>query len=236
MRMVKFVALLAALALVLAACGDDTADDANGAPSDGDDGEAVTAPDDDHPGAELDDDVAAVVDDEEISRDDVDQQVEAFSANPQVAEALEGPEGEQTLGLLRAQVISTIVINKLAIEGAEELDNPVTDDDIAGARSELEDETGGAENLETALEQEGMSEEQLTVQLRALAALRNIEAALAEEADDDADPETLAQEYIQDRLRTADVVVNDDIGTWDAQTGQVTPPGGLPQQQPQAPQ
>ncbi|MEX0659272.1 MAG: SurA N-terminal domain-containing protein [Egibacteraceae bacterium] len=244
MRMAKYVAVLAALALAVAACGDDAADDTTPA---GDDDE-VSAPEDDGPAAGLDDDVAAVVNDDEISLDDVEQQVESFANNPQVAEALEGPEGEQTLELLRAQVVSTMIINKLAIAAAEDLDNPVTDEDIAAARGELEDETGGAENLATALEAEGMSEDQLTVQLRALAALRNIETALAEGGDadeDDAeegeegdaeegdDPETLAQRFIQERLQSADVVINDDIGTWDAQTGQVTPPGGLPQQQPQ---
>lgn len=236
MRMVKYVAMLAALALMLAACGDDTAEDTDDEAAGGDNGE-VLAPEGDGPGAELDDDVAAVVNGDEISLDEVEQQVESFANNPQVAEALEGPEGEQTLELLRAQVVSTMIINKLAIDGAEELGNPVTDEDIAAARAELEEETGGAENLETALEDEGMSQDQLTVQLRALAALRNIETALAEdgEAGEDVDPETLAQQYLQERLQTADVVVNDDFGTWDAQTGQVTPPGGLPQQPP-APQ
>ena len=231
MRFVKYIAVLAVLVLAMAACGDDTADDSDGdVPADDVSESDEDTPADDSRGGELDDDVAAVVDGEEISTDVVEQQVESLAGNPQIAQALEGADGEQTLGMLRAQVVSTMVINSVAIDGAEELDAPVTDEDVAQARSELEEETGGPEGLQEALEQEGMSEDQLRAQLRALAALRNIETALAEEdTGEDSDPETRAQEFINERLLAADVVVNDDYGSWDPQTGQVAPAGGVPE-------
>lgn len=233
MRLVKYVALLAALVLAVAACGDDAADDGAGLDDPGD----VSAPGDDAAGAgaDLGDDVAAVVGGHEITTADIQEQVESFAGSPQLAEVLEGPEGEEMLGLLTAEVIQTAIFNHLAVGAAEELDAPVTDEDLDQARAELEEETGGPENLAAALEQQGMTDDQLRTQLRALAALRNIEGALGEENGvDEAEAEVLAQQYLTERVQSTEVVVNDDFGTWDAETGQVVPPGGLPQQ-PQQP-
>lgn len=246
MRMKTTVAMLAALVLVVAACGaepdsDTASDPAAGSAEDGgpdpNDGSVLPG---DEPGEVADEGVAAVVNGQEISAEEVDQQVQAFSATPDVAEALEGPDGEQTLAALRAQVVSNLIINRLAVEGAEALGAPVTEDDVTEARSELEEETGGAEALQAALDAEGMSEEQLVAQLRALAALRNIEVALAEDAgdtagdpaDDAADDEagTAAQRFISDLVRQAQVVVATDYGSWDPQTGQVAPAGAFPQE------
>lgn len=238
MRTATLAALLAALALVAAACGNGNGEGEDTTePSDN--GEA-TAPEDDR-SAELDDDVAAVVNGEEILADDVDGQVDAFAENPQIAEQLEGEDGDQTRDLLRSQVLTTAIVTLVAIEGAEELDRPVTDEDVAAARDELQEETGGAEAFEAALEQEGLSEEQLAVQLRGLAALRNIQGALDEEADESEEEseeaevegapspsEQRAQQFVTERLAAADVVVNDDYGMWDPQTGNVSPPGGVP--------
>lgn len=240
MRLLKFAAVFATLLLTLAACGDDAADDTDGDAtedvSDGEDPTGDLGAADDGRGAELDDEVAAIVNGEEVSSTDVEAQVEAFAANPQIAEALQGGEGDAALGVLRAQVVSTMIINHVAVASAEELGVPIGEEDIAAARAELEEETGGSEALAAAMEAEGMSEAQLTAQLRALAALRNIEQALAEEGDGSQDGETgengvevRAQQFVSERLLEADVVVNDDYGTWDPQTGQVAPPGGMPQ-------
>lgn len=229
MRLItKLVAVLAML-LVVAACGDDAAD----GPDEDRPGEADVTQPDQEGGVELADDVAAVVNGEEISTAQVRAQVDALAGNPKIAEALEGPEGEQTRDVLRAQVVSSLIVNHVAVNGAAELGAPVTDEDVATARAELEEETGGPEGLQAALEQEGMSEDQLAVQLRALAALRNIETALAEDAGDaEADAETRAEEFVRDRLQSAEVVVNDDFGSWNPQSGQVVPVGGVPQPAP----
>lgn len=250
MRPVKLLALLTALMLVLAACGNDSED-----VSEEEDDTDVTAPAEDEEevderGAELDDDVAALVNDEEIPASAVEEQVETLSANPELAEALEGEDAELTMGVLQAQILTTLIVREVALAAAEDLDVPVTDEDIEEARAEVEAEAGGAEGLADELEQGGMSEEQLAVELRGIAAIRNIQEALAEEDDaeeegDAEDPEApegapdpaelRAQQHVRERLLAADVVVNDDYGTWDAENGQVLPPGGLPQA-PQAPQ
>lgn len=240
MPIAKLAALLAALAVLVAGCGngDDNGADTSAEPPDSED---VSTSQDDR-GAELSDDVAAVVNGQDIPAANVDEQIEAFSDNPQIAEQLEGEQGEQTRMLLRAQILSSAIVTQVAVESAEELGQPVTDDDVAQARSELEEQTGGAEELETALEEEGLTDSQLDLQLQALAALRNIEQALEEEGGEDAGGEQApggegapsaseqrAQQFVGEQLAAADVVVNDDYGSWDAQSGQVTPPGGAMQ-------
>lgn len=242
MRSATLAALLAALMLVAAACANGNGE---GSEEQTDNGETSSAEDD--RGAELDDDVAAVVNGEEIPVDDVENLVEAFATNPEIAEQLEGEQGGDLRDLLRAQVLTTAIVTRVAVEGAAELDRPVTDEDLAAARDELEEETGGAEAFKAALEEEGLTEEQLKVQLRGLAALRNIQEALDEEAGEEAEAEEApegaptaseqrAQNFVTERLAEADVVVNDDYGSWDPQTGNVTPPGGFPAQpQPGAP-
>lgn len=242
MRTVTYLASVAVLALVLSACGG-SADGDEPAPDGSDD---TASQPDEGDGAGLDEDVAAVVNGQEISAADVDAQIEALSANPQVAEALQGAEGEDTLAVLKAQVLSTTIVNLVAIEVADELGVPVTDEDVAQARAELEEEVGGAQALQDAVEREGMPEQHLAAQLRALAALRNIEVALeeagAEDAEEDPPPEpgaptaaeARAQRYVGEKLLEADVVVHEDYGTWDPELGRVTPPGGLPQAPEQA--
>lgn len=242
MRFSKLAALLAALLLVLAACGDGNGegDDVPADPPEGD-----VEPEDDA-GAQLDDDVAAVVNGQEIPAEGVEEQAESFADDPSVAEQFEGLDESEIVSLVSAQVLTNAIVTVVAVEAAEELGNPVTDEDLAAARTEVEEETGGAEALDAALEEEGISEDQLAGQLRALAALRNVEESLAEEADGgdegeapedaEADARRRAQEFVSERLANADVIVNDDYGTWDAQTGRVTPPGGTPNLSPPAPQ
>lgn len=250
MRHVKLLALLAALMLLVAACGNDSED----VPEDEGDTEVTTPVEDDvedDRGAELDDDVAAVVNGEEIPASAVEEQVEIFSANPELAEALAGEDAELTRAVLDAQILTTLIVRTVALEAADDLGVPVTDEDVEEARAEVEAEAGGPEGLQEELEEGGMSESQLAVELRGVAALRNIQEALAEEDDADGDAadeeaqdpeaeedtpdpaELRAQQHVRERLLAADVVVNDDYGTWDAESGQVTPPGGLPQASPQ---
>lgn len=238
MRRLRSTAMLAVLVLAIAACGgaDGPDEAAEGMPEATSDptttetteSEDVTLPGDE-PGADLDDGVAAVVNGHAITAAEVEQQVEALSGAPEVAEALDGPEGEQTLSLLRAQVVSSLIINRVVVDGADELGAPVTDADIDEARGELEAETGGPEGLQTAMGEEGMTEDQLVSQLRAVAALRNIERALAEQGDGDPDESgTRAQQYISELLAQARVVVATAYGTWDPQTGEVAPVGVVP--------
>lgn len=253
MRHVKLLALLAALTVLMAACGNDSED----VPEDEGEPEITTPVEEDvqdDRGAELDDDVAAVVNDEEIPASIVEEQVEIFSTNPELAEALAGEDAEVTRAVMHGQILTTLIVRTVALQAADDLGVPVTDEDVEEARAEVEAEAGGAEGLQEELAQGGMSERQLDVELRGIAALRNIQEALAEEEDaaddagaedgaedpeapdDAADPAELrAQQHVRERLLAADVVVNDDYGTWDPQSGQVTPkdvPQAAPESEP----
>lgn len=238
---------VAAAALFLAACGDD--DDPEGA--DGSDTTAASdetggSGDDAENGTDLDDGIAAVVDGDEIASSGIEEHIETFSENPQFADQMAGPDGEAARVQLRAQILSTEIVSRILSNGAGELDNPVTEDDLAAARAGLEDQVGGAEQLDAALTQQGLTEGLLQLELTALAAIDNIEEALAEEAGEDPpsdetdttgepDPEAelspaeeRAQEFLTGELAAADVTVDQEYGTWSAETGQVVAPGGAP--------
>lgn len=237
MKRSPLLALFAAAALFLAACGDD---DEAGGTSDTSDAASDQQP------VDLSDGVAAVVDGEEISASGIESHIDAFAENPQFAEQLEGPDGDTARAQLRAQILSTEIVTKILSNGAGDLDNPVTDDDLAAARTDLEDQVGGSDELDAALTQQGLTEDLLQLELTALAAIANIEEALAEdagedpEADDPAagdDPvaegelspsEQRAQEFLTGELAAADVTVDEEFGTWQAETGQVVAPGGAP--------
>ncbi len=240
MAITRFVVLLAAMTLFITSCGGDGDDEQADDPP----AEDGSTPDD-GPEAELDDGVAAIVNGEEISAETVDEQVDAIAESPQFAEQVEGDQGEETLELLRAEILSASIQTRIAVDGAEGLDRPVTDDDIDEARAQLEEEIGDAASLEEAIEEQGLTESFIDDQLRGLAAQGNVEAALEEEEGGEAPSEAppggvppgqaplspsqqAAQQFLAERLSAAEVVADDDYGTWDPSTGRVTPPGGAP--------
>lgn len=247
MRIPKYgLVIVAAALLTAAACGDD---DSTGEQAELDaSSETSDGTDDETNGTVADgvaDGVAAVVDGEEISAASIDEAVEGLAESPQFSEQLAGPEGEAARAQLAAQVLSSVITTNIASTSAEELGRPVTDEDRAEARTELEDQAGGPEELDAAIEQQGLTDDLLELELTSLAAIRNVQEALDEEAGAET-PETTApeetapgseelspseqrvQEYLVGVLADAEVSVHADYGVWDAQTAQVTPPGGAP--------
>lgn len=231
--------LLAAGLLLTSACGADDDDQGRSAP------EPTESTAESTEGADtgdVGDDVAVVIDGEDVPLTTVEDQVDELVQDPVFAEQLAGEQGDALLAQVRAQITSSVILAEVASAGAESLDRPVSEQDVADARTEIEEQVGGAEQLEAALAQQGITRSMLEIELRGLAALRNIEDALAEETGDDEpdDPapsstvpgqpeltpsEQRAQAFLVERLQGAEVVVNPAIGTWDATTGQVAPPG-----------
>ncbi len=236
-RFPPFAAVLAAATLLLAACGDDDTGDSAEEPTSESTGDATESGT-----GLLAEGVAAVVDGEEIGTATVEEHVEAFAAIPQFAEQMAGPDGEAARVQLRAQILSTEIVALILANGAEELGDPITDEDMATARTDLEEQVGGPDALTAALDQQGLTESLLDLELTALAAIDNIEGALAEEsggeaAAGDEEPavegapspsEQRTQEFLQEELSAADVTVDEEYGTWSAETGQVTAPGAAP--------
>lgn len=238
MRIPKYVLALVAAALLAAACGDDDSS-GNDERSVSDESSETT---DEPTTAEVDDGVAAVIDGDEIPAATIDDAVDGLAQSPQFSEQLQGPEGEAARGQLQAQVLSSAITTKIVSSGAEDLGEPVTDDDIADARAELESQVGGPEALEAAIEEQGLTESLLDLELTSLAAMRNVQRALdaeaGEEAPEDSAPpsedaelspsEQRVQEFLVDALASAEVSVHEDYGVWNAESGQVVPPGGAP--------
>lgn len=242
MRIPKLALALVA-AIVLVACGDDDGDGGQAAPDPSETSDGSTG---DSPGASVDDGVAAVVDGEEISTSSIDEHVDALAENPQFSEQLEGDEGEAARGQLRAQILSTVIQTDVVTASAAELDRPVTEEDLEAARAEIESQVGGPEALDDAMEQQGLTEALLEIDLRSMAALSNVQEVLDEQAGDDdageqAPDETTpgeqpelspsdqrVQEFLVERLAETDVSVNPEYGEWNAEAGQVVPAGGAP--------
>src|SRR5690606_17094165 len=128
-------------------------------------------------GTSLDDDVAALVDGEEISAASIDGHVEAFVANPRFAEQLEGAEADAARAQLGAQVLSSAIQSSVLVSGADEVGAAVADEDLAEARAQVEAQAGGPEGLQTAMAQQGLTEELLEIELRGVAAVQNITEA-----------------------------------------------------------
>lgn len=231
------LALLAAVTF-LAGCGDDadSEDRSDQEPTDttSDDGGSGEA-------GSLDDDVAAMVDGEEISAASIEGHVEDFTTNPQLAEQFEGEDGDAARAQLGAQILGSAIQSSVLVAGAEELDVPVTEEDIEAARAQVEEQAGGPEGLQAAMAQQGLSEDLLQLELRGVAAVQNITDALDEAAGDDGSADTTppegeegaeltpseqrVQEHLLELATTAEIQVHPDFGRWDPQTGQVLPPG-----------
>ena len=135
------VALGALLSVVLAACGDTEL------------GQAGTA---------------ATVNDAEVTVEELEQRYEEAAQTPQVAQQLEA-NPEATRQQLEAQVLTQLIQSELLRQGAEELGVEVTDADIADQREQLVEQVGGEEALQTLLEDNGISEDQLDELLHDLA-------------------------------------------------------------------
>src|SRR5690606_24503820 len=108
-------ALIGAAALVLAACGDDSAD----APA-----------------------TAATVNGTEIAGSDVEALAGIFDQNPQ-PEQVEGVDEEQIAQQNRADALSQLIYEVVLQDGAAELGIEVTEEDVDQAREEIAVQYGG---------------------------------------------------------------------------------------------
>lgn len=229
----QLLAVLAAAALVLSACGEgdggDAADERSPSTATETDAAATAAP-------SLDDGVAAVVNGTDIPADLLEARVETAAATPEVAALLEGEEGDAARAQLRASVLSQLIVNRLVLDGAEERGLEIDDDAIAATREELSAEAGGEKAFEQQIADAGLDEVQLREELEAVTALRLVRQDLQEEAggqpspsdggaDAQAGADALLQQWLLAQITTADIAVAPEVGSWDATRGTVVPAG-----------
>lgn len=238
------LALLAATVLV-AGCGDDDTDASREAdPEVTETTEGTNGSDKE---TSLDEDVAALVGDEEISAATIDDHVADLTADPRFAEQLQGPQADVVRDELRAQILSGVIQATVVAASADAIDAPVTDEDVAAARAQVEEQAGGPEALQAAIEQQGLTEDLLEMELRTVAAVQNITEVLDEQAGDgdSTEPaperpggeelspsEQRVQDFLLERADEVDIEVHPDFGEWDPEAGQVIPPGAATEPMP----
>lgn len=225
--------LLATLALLLAACGNDDADDGdNGAdaPQMGDNGELDLA---DEPGdqPEPPEGAAAQVGAVEIPEATLEDLFDEISASPSFEGSFEGDEGEVMGAVLRAEILGQLIAQEIILQAAaEEFDFTIGEDEIDAAYADLATQFGGEEELDAQLEVSGLSRDVFErLELPMLTALLFLEEEFGVENGVDAEGQpSEAQQELQnwafDRFATTEVLVSSNYGAWNSQAGQVEPP------------
>lgn len=227
-RSTPIVAVLTALALV--GCGNGDADPTQT--------ETPTAPGTEAAAptpVDLPDGVAAKVGDTEIPEEQVEERVAAV-VDQQDAAATEGatePGGvdpEQREAAVTAQVIGDLIVGHVILMGAEDLGVAPSDEEVAALREEIAEGAGGEEAFMEQAAAAGYDEEAIERELRILAAFQNVTDTLVEEQGGDTEsPAPADQQAVQlwliEQLEATNIAVDEQYGVWDPATGQVLPLG-----------
>ena len=147
------------------------------------------------PGASGDPSTAASVNGTDIPVTEVEERLAALEENPQVAEQLANDPDGAVRRDAQAQVLSQLIQRELLQQAADELGVQITDEDIAAQREQVIEQVGGEEAFQAALEQSGLSEEELNEQLRPLALQQAISESFGEDVDVSADE---VQQYYEE--------------------------------------
>jgi hypothetical protein len=232
LRRTPLAAVVAVVPLALLGCGngDDgaTAPEAT-APLTVPAFDDVPIPQDDVPEG-----VAATVDSTEIEIDTVERIYDEISASPAIAEQLEGDDGAMGSAVLRAQVVTQLVVTEIVQRGAaEDFGIQISSADLDAALADVEAEAQAQGGLDAALEGAGLTREVFVqLELPIIALLDQLEDEFGElSADPGAEPgvtpegQVDLQAWGSAKFAEADVAVSSEYGVWNPQTGQVEPAG-----------
>ena len=217
MHIKRPLVLLLALVLSVAACssnGNGSAEQTSGSAS----------------GASLPDGVAARVGDTDITTKRIDDLLAAAKqGNDQVKQALDSDQGDAIKTQLEARLLSQVIVNEIVIQSAKDMGIGVSDQDVEAKRSELTSQAGGKEAFQTQIDQAGLTDEQLTEELKGIAALDKVREQLTGSASPAPAPSPGAspgpvENWLIEQATQANVVVAPRYGTWDPQSAQVVPP------------
>lgn len=215
------------------------------APTEG--GTAAGTPQPETVSADLPEGVVATVGDTEIQLETLDQRLEVIREIPDVASQLEGDNAAQVEDQLRRQALGQLVLQEAVIQGAAREDVTISDQQVEERRSEMAEEAGGEEAFLEQLATAGVPEGQVGQQVRSIIAFEVVTEQLL--ADAGADPSAPATEgasptateggtapssdqaqaqqvqrnWLSELLQTTDVVVDEEVGAWNATSGQVVP-------------
>ena len=139
--------------------------------------------------------IAATVNGTEITVEQVAERFEQAKKDPQVAEQLKTDTEGTYEASVQATILTQLIVSQLLEQWAEDLDIEATDEEIADERTALIGQMGGQEAFDTAVEESGLSEEDVTVQIRQQVLQKEISAKVGEDAAvSDADIEAFYEE------------------------------------------
>lgn len=128
--------------------------------------------------------VAATVGDAEITVAEVDEAYNQRAEASGVASELAGDESGAVEENLKTGVLTNLIRTEVLRRAAEDRGVEVTDDEIAGQREELLSQVGGEEALNELIEQNNISEQELTDNLRDQVIQDEIASELADDVTD----------------------------------------------------
>ena len=127
--------------------------------------------------------VAATVNGTEIPVAEVEERFEQAKEQPQVAQQLEQDTEGDYKESIQAQILSQLVVSELLEQWANDLDIEATEEEIAAERESLIEEIGGQEAFDQAVEQSGLSDEDVTAQIRQRVLQNEISAEVGKDAE-----------------------------------------------------
>lgn len=147
---------------------------------------------------------AASVNGEVIPITELEARFEVLEGNPQFAQQLEDDTDGQFVREVQAQILSGLIEARIVAQGADELGISIEEADVAARREELVEEVGGAEAFAQAVEQAGLSEDQVQAEVRTILVRELVAEELASQvAIDDAEVEQAFEEQRDTRFDTA---------------------------------
>jgi parvulin-like peptidyl-prolyl isomerase len=110
--------------------------------------------------------VAATVNGTAIPVTAVEERFEQAKNDPQVAQQLEGDTEGAFQSQIQAQILTQLVLSELLDQWAAELDIEATEADVEEERTKLIEQLGGQKAFDKAVEESGLSEEDVNDQIR----------------------------------------------------------------------
>lgn len=171
----RHIALVLLSAVVLAACGEVTG---TGNPN-----------------------VAATVNGVEIPISEVDKRFEQAKAQPQVAQQLEQDTKGAQRSQIQAQILSQLIVSQLLQDWANDLKLEATASEVASERTALVEQLGGQAAFDDAVQQSGLSKDDVDEQIRQRVLQNEISKQVADaDAVTDADIENFYKENAETRF------------------------------------
>lgn len=152
-RPTLLVSVLAALALMVAACG----------PGAGPGGDPTTA---------------ATVNGEGITVTELEARYEIIAANPEFAEQIAADEDGELTRAVQARLLTEMIESRIVDQGANELGVELDDEAVAQRRAELIEEVGGQDAFDDLVERSGLGEEEINRQIREITLRDRVQEAL----------------------------------------------------------